>query len=553
MTQSNAQSRPSFFRARLSPDGYLGLHLTIGAVVLLVAIVVFGNIAEDLVTSDRMVDFDLQVSAWFSEQATPSLTRFFILVTTIHNTTGVLILTVMFATLLAFKKEWDWVLRVALSVPLGMLLNVILKNIFQRARPSIEHPLLTLATYSFPSGHAAAATLFYGVLGAYMVFASRGWLRVLGISMAIGMVALVGLSRIYLGVHYLSDVVAAMASSIGWLAIAFTGIATWRNGKTFREVSSLNAPRVVVCMGRSSPAKIVVILNAAAGSGCTRDVADSFVSMFAERGLDACVMLAKDGSELVSAAKQAVQDGAIIVVAGGGDGTLNAIASALVGTDVVLGILPLGTLNHFAKDLGIPMDVNDAIRTIAAGYSTRLDTAEVNGRVFLNNSSLGLYPDTVKLRELQQSRLGRGKWLAFLWAAISSLRRYPFLHVTVTVDQKSYRYRTPFIFIGNNEYVMEGFNIGARTQLDTGRLSFYLPQGINRLGLIWLALRAISGTLRQAKDFVAITAQSLIIESRHQHIRVATDGEVNVMRTPLMYRICPASLNVLVPQHPAKQ
>lgn len=301
------------------------------------------------------------------------------------------------------------------------------------------------------------------------------------------------------------------------------------------------------------PVKIVVILNASAGSGCSRDVADDFAARFAVGGLEACVTLAKDGSELVGAARQAVKDGVAVVVAGGGDGTVNAVASALVGTDIVLGILPLGTLNHFAKDLGIPLDMDEAIRTISAGYSTRVDTAQVNGQVFLNNSSLGLYPDTVWHRELQQSRLGRGKWLAFLWAAMSSLRRYPFLHVTMTINQRSYRHRTPFIFIGNNEYVMEGFNIGARAQLDSGRLSLYLAQGASRLGLLMLALRAVSGSLRQAKDFDALTAHSLTIESRHQKIRVATDGEVNLMSMPLKYRICPASLKVLVPQYPAKK
>lgn len=240
MTPSRPESRPSFFRARLSPDGYLGLHLTIGAIAVLVAVVVFGNIAEDLVTSSSMVKFDLQVSTWFYAHSTPALTRFFVLVTTLHDTVGMLILTMLLCAFLARKEAWDWVWRVALSVPLGMLLNVVLKNIFHRARPSFEHSLLTLATYSFPSGHAAAATLFYGVMGAYLVSVSRKWQRVLIVSMAVGMVALVGLSRIYLGVHYLSDVAAAIASSTGWLAITFTAVATWRKRKTFRRDSSPN-------------------------------------------------------------------------------------------------------------------------------------------------------------------------------------------------------------------------------------------------------------------------------------------------------------------------
>ena len=293
--------------------------------------------------------------------------------------------------------------------------------------------------------------------------------------------------------------------------------------------------------------KLALILNASAGSGCTGEVASSFVDKFGAYGLDAILTLAKDGSALTKAAEDAVRQGMKIVVAGGGDGTLNAVASALVGTDIVFGVLPLGTLNHFAKDLGIPLEMDAAIRAICEGHRLKVDTGEVNGRVFLNNSSLGLYPDTVRHREILQSRLGRSKWLAFFWASVTSLRRYPFLHVTLTVDQQSYRQRTPFIFIGNNEYIMKGFNVGARSKLDTGRLSLYFAKGTSRLGLMVLAVRAVFGGLRQAKDFVALSAKALSIESRHKQVRVSTDGEVNLMSTPLVYRSRPASLNVFVP------
>ena len=294
--------------------------------------------------------------------------------------------------------------------------------------------------------------------------------------------------------------------------------------------------------------KVSVILNASAGSGCTRAAADSFVEKFASCGLDVHVTLAEDGNALVTAAQHAVRDGAALVVVGGGDGTLNAVAAELVGTNTVFGILPLGTLNHFAKDLGIPLNIDEAIRTIAAGHITSVDTAEVNGRVFLNNSSLGLYPDTVRRRELQQSRLGRGKWLAFFWAAVTTLRRHPFLHLTLKVNGESLRQRTLFLFVGNNDYTMEGFNIGARKSLSAGRLSLYFAQRASRGGLLLLALQAVFGRLRQTKDFKVLSTQNLTIESRHRQLRVSTDGEVNLMNTPLMYRIVPKSLQVLVPR-----
>ena len=293
--------------------------------------------------------------------------------------------------------------------------------------------------------------------------------------------------------------------------------------------------------------KIAVILNASAGSGCDEASAKNLIEKFAAHGMEATVTLAKDSSELIGAASKAIQDAVPMVVAGGGDGTQNAVASRLIGSDVVFGVLPMGTLNHFAKDLGIPLDMDEAVATIAAGHSVRIDTGEVNGRYFLNNSSLGLYPDTVRHRELQQSRLGRSKWPAFFWAALTSLKRYPFLNLTLTTDAISYRQRTPFIFIGNNDYIMEGFHIGARSSLQGGKLSLYFAHRTGRMGLVVLAMRALFGRLKQAKDFEMLSATTLKIESRHKQLRVSTDGEVNLLDTPLDYRIVPASLRVLVP------
>ncbi|MDB5763041.1 MAG: sphingosine kinase [Herminiimonas sp.] len=296
------------------------------------------------------------------------------------------------------------------------------------------------------------------------------------------------------------------------------------------------------------PVQIAVIVNASAGNGCTAEWADNLAGKFRAAGLDAHVTLARSGAEIIEAARRAVNDSAQTIVAGGGDGTVNAVASVLAGTDILFGVLPLGTLNHFAKDLHIPLELDEAIRNIAAGHGIRVDTGEVNGRIFLNNSSLGLYPDIVRDREKQQRRLGRGKWLAFCWAAIAAFRRYPFLNVRLRLNGNEHRRFTPFIFIGNNEYVMEGFNIGERQRLDAGQLSLYMAQRTGRLGLLRLAVSALFGRLRQAKDFDVLTAKEILIETRHKRIRVATDGEVNVMENPLHYRIRAGALQVLVPK-----
>ena len=235
MNKSRSASLLAFLRARLSPQGYLGLHLTVGALVLMLAVIVFGNIAEDVVTLDPITLLDTQVSQWFHVHATPPLTRLMLGVTYLHSTLGIIAMCGVLAVYWVRLKAWDWLLALLLTVPLGMLLNVLLKNIFQRARPSFEHPLLTLSTYSFPSGHAAGATLFYGVLAAYLCCRLASWRwRVVVVALAALLVALVGLSRIYLGVHYLSDVLAAIASSSGWLAVSLTAVATLRRRRQWQ-------------------------------------------------------------------------------------------------------------------------------------------------------------------------------------------------------------------------------------------------------------------------------------------------------------------------------
>ena len=236
-----------------------------------------------------------------------------------------------------------------------------------------------------------------------------------------------------------------------------------------------------------------------------------------------------------------------MVVAGGGDGTINAVAAAAIATDTVLGVLPLGTLNHFARDLRIPDDLEGAVRTLAGGRNLRIDAGEVNGRIFINNSSLGLYPSLVHHREQQQMRLGRSKWNALFWASLMMLRRYPLLRVRVEVNGTELVCRTPLVFIGNNEYSMQGLDIGARERLDAGVLSLYIPRREGRLGLLRIALRALFKRLRRADDFIAFRSTHFTVDTTRRRVRVATDGEVAVTQTPLHYKIRPGALTVRVP------
>jgi diacylglycerol kinase family enzyme len=258
------------------------------------------------------------------------------------------------------------------------------------------------------------------------------------------------------------------------------------------------------------------------------------------------ISIANSGPSLSNLVREAVASDSLVVVAAGGDGTVNTVASALVGTSKILGVLPIGTLNHFAKDLNLPLELGDALQAIAEGDIIEVDVAEVNGHIFLNNSSLGLYPHIVKERQKYQ-RLGAGKWPAFVWAAFSVLRRYPFVDVRLMLDGMTFERRTPFVFIGNNHYEMEGFRIGARSSLEQQELSLYTTNRTSRWGLLILGLRALFRRLRFDSDFLEVATREIWIDTRHRHVRVAVDGEVTVLTPPLHYRILPQSLRVMVP------
>ena len=289
-----------------------------------------------------------------------------------------------------------------------------------------------------------------------------------------------------------------------------------------------------------------VIVNAAAGTAAIVDVSAVLTKHFEAAGLDVEITLARTGDSFVQELRRKVAAKPRAIVVGGGDGTLNAAVSILIGTNVTLGILPLGTLNHFARDLRIPVDLGAAARIIAAGNTAVVDVGAVNDRFFINNSSLGLYPKMVQKREMQRHRLRRGKWPAFVWAAASVFRRYPFLDVRVLIDGTTLTRRTPFVFIGNNRYEMEGFRIGRRERLDGGELSLYVGNRIGRIGLLRLAVRALFHRLDQERDFASVCARSIVVETRRDRLQVATDGEISRIATPLEYRILPAALSVLV-------
>jgi diacylglycerol kinase family enzyme len=221
----------------------------------------------------------------------------------------------------------------------------------------------------------------------------------------------------------------------------------------------------------------------------------------------------------------------------------------LIGTDAVLGVLPLGTFNHFAKDLKIPLGLEAAVANIFHGEVVNVDVGEVNGRIFLNNSSLGFYPGLVLEREAHQ-RMGHSKCVAFAKAAIFIFKRYSPLTVRTKLDETTtLPSTTPFVFVGNNPYQTAGLHIGERISLDGGTLWVCQAPHARRGKLLSMALQALIGR-SNPRELVILETSEFWVRPKAKTLRVANDGEVHRMDTPLHYRSLAHALRVIVPQRP---
>jgi diacylglycerol kinase family enzyme len=238
-------------------------------------------------------------------------------------------------------------------------------------------------------------------------------------------------------------------------------------------------------------------------------------------------------------------DASDVVVAAGGDGTVSAVAARMAGTARALGVIPGGTLNHFAKDLGVPSDLEGAVRVIRANRTRQVDIAEVNGRTFLNNSSLGLYVEIVREREKFRKH-GLRKWTAFAAAVVETLAHWPVVKVRLEIDGKITERRTPFVFIGNNRYRMDGLRMGSRDRLDEGQLCLLAARHLSRWGLARMAVAGLTGGLHHSEDLDVLCAHEALVKTKRR-VQVALDGEVVRMSSPLHYRVRPGELKVIAP------
>jgi diacylglycerol kinase family enzyme len=292
---------------------------------------------------------------------------------------------------------------------------------------------------------------------------------------------------------------------------------------------------------------VLVVENMRSGTAGEAEGHQRLRDAFRVAGIAAEFVPASTGAEISRVVDDALEAGHRTIVAAGGDGSVSAVAARLVGTDAVLGVIPAGTLNHFSKDLGLPQDIEDAVVTLKCGAVTAIDVAEVNGRPFLNNSSIGLYPKLVQERE-EIRRLGYRKSVALLRALIPTVRNLPHTRVRLHAGGQTLERGTPFVFVGNNVYELEGFRLGSRSRLNGGELCVCVAHRVGPLGLARLAASAVVGRLREAKDFDVFCTREVWVDAAAPSLPVSLDGEVTHLETPLHYRIRPGALKVMAPR-----
>jgi diacylglycerol kinase family enzyme len=299
--------------------------------------------------------------------------------------------------------------------------------------------------------------------------------------------------------------------------------------------------------------RVLALVNPASGTADRQhreELQRELVAAFAASGVTADIAFVP-GNELGDAALRAAESaraGTVdAVVVGGGDGSVRTVAAALAGTGIPLGVLPLGTLNHFAKDIGIPPTLTGAVAVIAAANTRPLDVAEVNGRVFINNSSIGLYPFMVVDRERRRRQRGLTKWVATFFAALRSLAHFPLHRLAICAAGWTEPCRTPIVFVGNNEYALVPPSFGRRETIDGGELWLCVARPQSRVALMWLALKSALGFRPQGGDLRMFKVGSAEIVSRRKRLLVALDGEVEILKSPLRYSTRPGALRVFVP------
>lgn len=235
-----------------------------------------------------------------------------------------------------------------------------------------------------------------------------------------------------------------------------------------------------------------------------------------------------------------------VIAAAGGDGTVSSVAAGVARASRTLAVIPSGTLNHFARDLGIPTELDEAVALLRTGGPRPVDVGFVNDQFFLNNVSLGSYPRMVYEREALETR-GRSHRLASIVAVGKTWWRLRSLSASITVGGRELVRRSPFIVVGNGHYVLSGFALGRRDNISDRQLSLYVAPRLGRLGAMSIPLRALVGSLERYEQFESLSGPSFTIALKRRRVFAGIDGEVRELESPLNFVVKPGALKVLAP------
>ncbi|XDA97023.1 diacylglycerol kinase family protein [Sulfitobacter sp. LCG007] len=296
-----------------------------------------------------------------------------------------------------------------------------------------------------------------------------------------------------------------------------------------------------------------IVINPKSGKKRGRTDLGEIKRLIRERDLDVEIRPLSKGSDVDKVARKAVEDGFGTIIAAGGDGTISGVASALHGKDVRMGILPLGTFNYFARSLDIPDDIEGAIDVLAAGGERTIPVGTINGKVFLNNASLGIYPEVLRTRETTYTRWGRSRIAAY-WSVLLTLMRLPKpLKLEITTAQETKLVRTPLAFVVSNAYQLDEVGLEGAECIRDGKMVLLIAPDSDRLKLVRHGLTLAMGLARKNRDFSMICVDELTIASDRKHLLVARDGERARMERPFRFELHKDSLRVITPEHAASK
>lgn len=291
--------------------------------------------------------------------------------------------------------------------------------------------------------------------------------------------------------------------------------------------------------------KAAVILNKQSKVAGSESTADKIESGLKKYSINPEIFLV-DKHNFKSIIDKIYESNVDLIVGAGGDGTINSAAELCIKKNIPLGVIPLGTFNHFAKDLNIPLELEDSLKTIGQKNIHLIDVGKINDNIFLNNSSIGLYPKAVKKRDQEIEKLGGKKYWAMWRAMLRIFKKFPIIEANIASKEKQMSCKTPFIFVGNNRYKMDLFNLGSRERINEGKLNIYYPNTSDKYSVFKFLLSALFNRLDQEKDFTTLESESIIVDIKKRKIEVAYDGEVVSMSPPLKYEILQKKLKVFL-------